>query len=132
MNRYTRVIATPGKSYMCGCDLQRDKLDDGAHWSDPNYVTRDTCRQHGVPVEPQPVGPSISELVRAGVLSRHAYNLAHPVHCECNRAEALTTFESFMAPLVIVQFAVVDTVAGRVLSPAKLRHASLDTDAAVS
>lgn len=55
MNRYPRVV-----EYLCGCRLQSD-----------DYSTRETCRQHGVPVEPQPVG-------------RHAYDPAHPVHCECN------------------------------------------------
>jgi hypothetical protein len=68
MDRYTRVQVIPGKSYTCGCDLQRYT----ALVPEPHYVNRERCRVHDQPiaVAVEPTG--------------HVYNPAHPIHCSCN------------------------------------------------
>lgn len=41
--RYTRIVVTPGKSYTCGCDVQRYTTPHG-------YVNKPLCPTHSQPV----------------------------------------------------------------------------------
>lgn len=46
--RYTRVTVTPGKSYVCGCDVQR------YHTASGEYVNKLICPTHNQPVAVAP------------------------------------------------------------------------------
>lgn len=48
-NRYTRVVVIPGKTYTCGCDVQRYT----ALHPEPHKVDKATCPTHGQPVAPE-------------------------------------------------------------------------------
>lgn len=95
--RYTRVTVTPGKSYVCGCDVQR------YHTLDGEYVNKLTCSTHNQPVAVAPSheaepAHSNSMYCKCGVmLGNHVHtkpaadNCAwpdkHPKPCDC-RARA--------------------------------------------
>lgn len=82
MNQYTRVTATPGKSYLCGCDLQNANL---GTWQAPRYVTVERCRVHDQPVaaERSVVEVPMGDLDETKVAAR--CDGCTNVWCVCNR-----------------------------------------------
>lgn len=69
MNRYTRVEVIPGKTYACGCDVQRyTALVPTAH-----YVNNAKCRVHDQPIARAPVVEACKGCTK--------------VWCPCNRVK---------------------------------------------